>query len=118
MNRRIYVPKNAEEMKKDWLGDESADSYSWELSSWELERLWSCGVFDYFNQMDYCGTVRLNYTGLHEFEDDFICWQQLYLSYDEIVNDLRTFSCTDEVERLIGMIDKSIECGTLLCFTL
>ncbi|MCM1007132.1 MAG: hypothetical protein NC485_04235 [Ruminococcus flavefaciens] len=118
MRKIIYVPQNAADMKSDWLGDENIEEYSWKLNDSEFRNLLSSGVFEYFNRLNKIGKIKLNYCELDEFEEDFICYQYLYFNYDEIIIELKKFSCNNEIVRLIELIDRAIECRTVIIFNL
>lgn len=106
----IYVPKTVEDMKADWYGDETANIYKWNLSQDEFQTLWDCGVFEYLNK-------KLNIL-IDEFEDEWIMYQYLYFYYEELIEELNKFRCSNEIKILISMIEKAIESRTYIIFCL
>lgn len=111
MHRRlIYVPKTAEDMKRDWFGDETADIYEWQLSDNEFQVLRDCGVFEYLN-------VKFGIM-IDEFEEEWIVYQHLYFVREELIEELNKFSCRNEIKILIQMIDKAVESRTYIGFIL
>lgn len=108
--RWIYVPKTAEDMKADWYGDETADIYEWRLSDYEFQTLWDDGVFEYLNE-------KFNAL-IDEFEEEWIMYQHIYFTHEELVEELNKFSCRNEVRMLIKMINKAIESRTYIGFIL
>lgn len=114
MNHRhiIYVPKTIKDMQDDWFGDETADTYEWNLSDDEFNALWECGVFEYLNEkFDVM---------IDAFEEEWIMYQYLYLEYDELIEELDKFMsiCGREINKLIQLIDMTIECRTYIGFFL
>lgn len=108
--RFIYVPKTAENIKKDFFGDESAELEKWILSDYEFSALWNNKVFKYLNEkFDVM---------IDSFEDDYILYQYLYFDYEELVEELNKFRCKNEIRMFIKMIDKAIENRTLIGFFL
>ncbi|MDE6789215.1 MAG: hypothetical protein K2J47_07855 [Ruminococcus sp.] len=106
----IYVPKTAEDMKSDWFGDETADTYEWNLSDDEFNALWDCGVFEYLNaKFDVM---------IDAFEEELILYQYLYFHYEELIEELNRFKCRHEVKILIKMINLTIKGRTYIGFFL
>ena len=112
MNSRhiIYVPKTAKDMKYDWFGDETADTYEWNLSDCEFNALWDCGVFEYLNE-------KLD-AMIDAFEEEVIFYQKLYFYYEELIEELNKFNCRHEVKILIKMIHMTIKSRTYIGFFL
>ena len=106
----IYVPKTVEDMKRDYFGYENTSIYKWILSDDEFNNLWDCGVFVYLNKK--FGVI------IDTFEDEYILYQYLYFYYEELVERLNKFRCSNEIRIFIEMIDKAIENRTLLGFFL
>lgn len=106
----IYVPKTAEDMKRDYFGYENIAFDEWILSSDEFNALWDCGVFEYLNKkFDVL---------IDTYEDECIFYQKLYFYYEEMIDELNKFKCINEIKMLFYMIDKAIENRTLLGFFL
>lgn len=106
----IYVPKTVEDMKEDYFGCENTSCYEWILSKDEFSILWNCGIFEYLNKKFH--------TIIDEFEEEWIMYQHLYFYYEELVEELNSSGCNDEIKKLTEMIDKAIECRTLIGFIL
>lgn len=112
MSRRyIYVPKTIEDMKCDYFTGENIAWHRWMLSDDEFNVLWDCGVFEYLNEkFDVM---------IDAFEEEWIMYQYLYLEYDELIKELDKFMniCGREINKLIQLIDMTIECRTYIGFS-
>lgn len=107
----IYVPKTIEAMYEQEYGKWSPeDLYLWELTENEFDILWHEGIFELLNKQ-----FKMM---IDEFEEEQIFYQPLYFCKKELLDKLKQYKCSAEINKLQQMIEYAIDARTLICFVL